>query len=395
MRTSGAVQLRDLARALVGAGHELAIILPSPDMAVPFHIEVIDGAEVLRVRSLRTSDVAYLRRVIGECLMPLLMWLGLSRSPWGGRRWDGVIWYSPSIFHGPLVSAIKRSSRCRSYLILRDIFPEWAADMGIMGRGVAYNMLRAVARYQYRVADVIGVQARGNLPYFGNDPKFRDKKIEVLENWLGQCPHRNCTINVAESVLRGRKIFVYAGNMGVAQGLDIFLNVAMRLQSRTDIGFLFVGRGSEAARLARAAAQRNLDNMLFHDEIDPDEIPALYAQCAVGLVALDPRHRLHNIPGKFLTYMQCGLPVLANVNRGNDLADLIRDIGVGKVAEDGTVEQIARLALESVDGPEPGEGQGRCCKDLFSRQFSVEATAGQIVAALGGRAVGGVDTARG
>jgi hypothetical protein len=54
--------------------------------------------------------------------------------------------------------------------------------------------------------------------------------------------------------------------------------------------------------------------VVFHDEIHPDEIPGLYAQCHVGMVALDPRHKTHNIPGKFLTYMQSGLPVLANIN---------------------------------------------------------------------------------
>jgi hypothetical protein len=66
------------------------------------------------------------------------------------------------------------------------------------------------------------------------------------------------------------------------------------------------------------------------DEIDP-EILDLYAQCTAGIVALDPRHRSHNIPGKFLTSMQSGLPALTNINPGNDLAQLIRSGGVGVV----------------------------------------------------------------
>jgi len=67
--------------------------------------------------------------------------------------------------------------------------------------------------------------------------------------------------------------------------------------------------------------------VLFYDEIDPDEIPGLYAQCHVGIVALDPRHKTHNIPGKFLSYMQSGLPVLASINPGNDLVELIQRSG--------------------------------------------------------------------
>lgn len=71
--------------------------------------------------------------------------------------------------------------------------------------------------------------------------------------------------------------------------------------------------------------------------------PHLYAQCAVGIVALDPRHKSHNIPGKFLTYMQSGLPVLANINAGNDLAALIRHESVGQVCESNQVDKLVRL----------------------------------------------------
>ena len=76
------------------------------------------------------------------------------------------------------------------------------------------------------------------------------------------------------------------------------------LYSRRDIGFLFVGRGSDARRLRTVAKARGLDNVVFHDEIDSSEIPGLYSQCHVGIVALDPRHKTHNLPGKLLSYMQ-------------------------------------------------------------------------------------------
>ncbi|MDD2878988.1 MAG: hypothetical protein PHQ58_00995 [Rhodoferax sp.] len=51
------------------------------------------------------------------------------------------------------------------------------------------------------------------------------------------------------------------------------------------------------------------------------------------MAALDPRHKTHNIPGKFLSYMQSGLPVLATINAGNDLADVIQTERVGRFAQ--------------------------------------------------------------
>jgi len=170
--------------------------------------------------------------------------------------------------------------------------------------------------------------------------------------------------------------------MGVAQGMDILLSLADRLRGRSDVGFLFVGRGSDSARLKESAQASKLENVLFFDEIDPDEIPDLYSQCQVGIVALDPRHKSHNIPGKFLTYMQSGLPVLANVNAGNDLAMMVRDEGVGEVCESNQVDELVRLAESLLDRLDVDSEISSRCRNLFAREFTVEKAVKQIVTAL-------------
>lgn len=388
LRTSGAVQLRDLSREFVRQGHELIVMLPSVEIDQPWQMEEMDGVRVLRLRAPRTKDIDYVRRTICEFLMPFSMRRNLRKSPLAKEQWDGVVWYAPSIFHGPLANTLKTSSACKGYLIIRDIFPEWAVDMGLMGRGLPYHFFDAVARYQYSVADVIGVQTPGNLTYFRDWSKGAGRSLEVLQNWLADAPVAGCSISLAETPLAGRKIFVYAGNMGIAQGMGILLDLAERLRARQDVGFLFVGRGSDAKKLAADAESRGLDNVLFHDEIHPDEIPGLYAQCAVGLVALDPRHKSHNIPGKFLTYMQSGLPVLANINAGNDLAGIIRQEDVGRVSENGTVDALKRHALDLIDSFDADNGIKNRCRALYSKLFSPETAVQQIVAALSNTEVG-------
>jgi glycosyltransferase involved in cell wall biosynthesis len=382
LRTSGAVQLRDLSRELVRQGHQLTVLLPAADLDGPWHLDDWEGVRVLRLRAPKTKDIGYVRRTLNEFWMPFSMRRQLRRSPLAHERFDGVVWYSPSIFHGPLVQALKRQSRCPAYLIIRDIFPEWAVDMGLMGRGLPYRVFDAVARYQYSVADVIGVQTPGNLAYFDRWQQQQGRTLEVLQNWLGKPAQARCPIRLEETALAGRQVFVYAGNMGVAQGMDIVLHLAEQLQSRSDVGFLLVGRGSDVARLKASAKDRALNNVLFHDEIHPDEIPDLYAQCSAGIVALDPRHRSHNIPGKFLTYMQSGLPVLANVNAGNDLAQMIRDHQVGQVCENNDPLALQQLAEQLLEQIQVDANLPTRCKELFEKQFAVEAAARQIVAAL-------------
>jgi glycosyltransferase involved in cell wall biosynthesis len=383
MRTSGAVQMRDLAQEYLRQGIHPTVVVPTPGLGKAWVREEMDGVEVFRLDSPRTKDVGYLKRSFAELLMPFAMLKNLRRSPLATVRWDGVVWYSPSIFLGPVAKWFKRRSGCSSYLIIRDIFPEWAVDMGIMGRGLPYRIFKLVERYQYSVADTIGVQTPANLPYFDRWAVRSSRRVEVLQNWLADAPDVGCSIRVADGKLAGRKIFVYAGNMGVAQGMDILIELADRLRERRDIGFLFVGRGSESRRLRDDAKRRGLDNIAFHDEVDPTEIAGLYAQCHVGIVALDRRHKTHNIPGKFLSYMQAGLPVLANINDGNDLVTLIERERVGKACSNHSLDTLERLTCELVDELEVDSKVALRCRALSAKMFSPAAVVKQVLAALG------------
>jgi glycosyltransferase involved in cell wall biosynthesis len=199
LRTSGAVQLRDLSREFARQGHTLTVLLPSPDQKEHWKLEEFEGVQVLRLKAPRTKDISYVRRTLGELVMPFAMLRNLRKSLLANERWDGVIWYAPSIFHGPLASALKKANGCKGYLIIRDIFPEWAVDMGLMGRGLPYRFFNAVARYQYSVADVIGVQTPGNQVYFDQWSQQPGRKFEVLQNWLGKPAHGRCSIRVDET----------------------------------------------------------------------------------------------------------------------------------------------------------------------------------------------------
>lgn len=380
--SSGAVQLSDLAIEFSRQGHEVTAIIASPELELPWTIEH-DDIRVLRLRSLKTRGRGYLARTIGELLMPYVMLRGLRSSPLAGIKFDGIIWYSPTIFLGPIIKALKNQSECPTYLIIRDIFPEWAWDIGIIRSKSVYAFFKFIAHTQYAQADVIGIQTSGNKRYFLNyEGKQFNIQIEVLHNWLTDASNGGCSLRVNRTKLAGRKIFVYAGNMGIAQNVAVFCKLAERLQNRQDLGFLFVGRGSEASKLARQFGM--LPNVLFSDEIDSKEIPGLYAQSLVGLIALDPRHKSHNIPGKFLSYMQAGLPVLACVNADNDMIELIdsRGVGVGVVVAAGDVDVLLDKAVIEVLLLAQDPEVALQCKDLAANMFSTASAVRQIVSAL-------------
>ena len=382
MRTSAAIQMHDLAIEFFRQGHEPIVITPSIGLNTPWETEIMDGVQVLRLSGARKHDNgSYFSRTLSEFILPFMMILNLRKSPFSDERWELIAWYSPTIFLGPLIWKMKRSSGCYAYLVLRDIFPEWAYDLGLIRKGVTYSFFKLIANFQYSMADAIGVQTKSNLSYLTAWVNRYRRHLEVLQNW--QTPGKNIgsSITVSKTFLAGRKIFAYIGNMGIAQGMDIFIDLAASLKNNEELGFLFVGRGSEVTRLKDRTKALSLSNILFFNEVDPLEIPGLLEQCHVGLLALDTRHKTHNIPGKFLTYLLASIPVLARVNVGTDLAQLIEDEGVGKVYVGESVEEFRILAEEIVNSQVSYELMSSNGRKLAKRMFSTTTAVHQILKA--------------
>ena len=381
-KTSGAIQLCDLAVELVRQGHQVTVLVGSQDIRSNCIDDWQFGVRVIRLRVLKTRGVGHVRRAFGEAVSPFLMLYALRVSGIEINKWDGVIWYSPTIFLGPVVKKIKKMSSCKGYLIIRDIFPEWLLDLGLISLGPAYFFFRAIARFQYLQADTIGIQSPGNAKYFRFNEGEIDSRIQILNNWLSYSSIEPCSISVKDTALVKRKIIVYAGNMGIAQKVDFLIEVADGMQNHLDIGFLFVGRGECVGFLKHMAWSRKMQNILFFDEIDPSEIPGLYEQCTVGLLALHPAHKTNNIPGKFISYMRAGLPVAAIVNRGNDIVDIINTESVGFVSTNYSVPDFINQLESLIYKVALDDEVALRCRHLHNKMFSSENAAKVIVKEL-------------
>ncbi len=379
-KNSIAVQIDHLAREFNNQNHNVTLFIPSPDIKESYKIRELDYAKVIFIKVPLLKSSRNIVRALAELYMPFLMVRTIKRNKLFNFIPDGIIWYSPSIFHGYLIKYLKKTSNSRSYLVIRDIFPEWALDLKLMKKGLIYYFFRAIANYQYNQADIIGVQSPGNLKYFNNQPKGNYFTIEVLNNWLlKDIKKQECSISIDNSKLKGRKIFVYAGNMGIAQGMDILLDLAHSFIHRDDIGFVFVGRGARMKVLSDRAEHLNLENILFYEEINPNEIPLLYDQCSAGLISLDLRHESHNIPGKFLSYMQSGLPILASVNPGNDLINIVESSKVGYISSDGNINKLILNADKLISELDKGYNFSISCKNVFNESYNAEMIVKQIV----------------
>lgn len=381
-----------LTEELTHLGHHVTVIVPTPNLdrkmvrqtqALGEHI-----FDLLQIRTFKTKDTNYLARTFAELINPFLMSYRLHNDhTFMKTKVDGVVWYSPTIFWGPLIAFIKKRFGCPAYLVLRDFFPDWAVHLGLLSaKGLPFWFFKKIELYQYAQADTIGIQSPNNLRYFEQHYPQVKSRLEVLWNWGYGVAHHpvNATssqFSLVNSVLAGRTVFVYAGNMGVAQGIDLVEELIEHFANNPEVGLLLVGRGSEVGKIQEKIRTRAWRHILLLDEMAPSEMQDILAHCHIGLIFLDIRHQTHNIPGKLISYLKAGLPVLAAVNPGNDLETLIPNAAIGRVCSSNAASLTTSKLIEAAEAMLQGSADPEIkerAREFGQNLFSVANAAQQI-----------------
>ena len=297
-----------------------------------------------------------------------------------------VVFYSPTIFFGRLVQKLKKLWGATTYLVLRDIFPEWAVNARLIRRnGPIHAFFRLRELQQYWAADVIGVQSPKNLEHFARSWMIRRKRVEVLYNWTtldeGSLPPRDHRRRLG---LEDKVVFFYGGNIGVAQDLDNIVRLAGSVRDDPRRYFLLAGEGTETERLQALIKSQGLSNIRLHPAVGQRDYLAMMSEMDVGLISLDRRLGTENYPGKMLGYMQYSIPILASLNPGNELGHLLGRYDAGRWCYNGDDEALRARALELAGDAQLRRALGSNGRRLLEQRFSVEAAAAQILRAKTG-----------
>ncbi len=376
--------MHDLAVVFRDRGHEVILVAPDELLSSRRLISEEDGITVIRVRSGRFRGVPLPVRAWNEWRLSGVLWRAtadfLRRHPC-----QVIVSYSPTIFFGPLVRRLKRLWRCRTYLVLRDIFPRWIVDAGVIREGgLIHRFFRRYELLLYDAADVVGVMSERNLEYFQEEGLTDRYHLEVLRNWAPERGQEVAETDYRRELgLEDRVVFFYGGNLGVAQGAGAIVRLAAALAAEPRAFFLIVGSGSEAQRLKSEAAGRQLQNIRFLDPVGPTTYLGMVSEFDVGLVTLNRDLETHNFPGKMLDYMYFGKPILAAVNPGNDLQDLIEEHGAGLVSINGEDDLLRDQALRLARDGELRQSLGRRSRRTLEEVFSAAKAAGQILSHAG------------
>lgn len=335
----------DLARELARRGHKIFFVCPTERrFGKPTHI-IPGGIPILKVHTLNIQKINIIEKGIGMLLLESQFDRAI-RHAWPDVKFDLILYATPPITFNKVIERIKKRCQASTYLMLKDIFPQNAVDLGMMsGNGLLHRIFRAKERRLYAISDKIGCMSPANCEYvITHNPEVDPAKVELCPNSSDIYNEESLSLQSRNEILNkyglplDRTLFVYGGNLGKPQGIDFLLKVIKENEHRSDSHILIVGGGTEFPRMKSWFNENNPKNATLLSSLPTDVYNQLAKACDVGLIFLDRRFTIPNFPSRLLSYLSGSKPVLLATDRVCDMGRIAEANGFGLWCEAGDVD---------------------------------------------------------
>lgn len=337
-----------------------------------------DGCNILRVKIGNNKRANIIEKGITTLMLPKI-YIKAIKKYFSDVKFDLVMYPTPPITHYKTVKFIKKRDGAKSYLLLKDIFPQNAVDLGMLTKsgvkGFIYKHFRKKEKKLYAISDRIGCMSQANCDYvIKHNPSVDPAKLEVCPNSveaydMSISAGQRLEIRTKYDVPTDKTVFVYGGNFGKPQGIP-FIEECLKTQlSNPDFFFLLVGDGTEFKRLERFFDEVKPSNMKLIKRLPKDDYDKLVSACDVGMIFLDHRFTIPNFPSRLLPYMQAKLPVLACTDPNTDLGKIITEGRFGWWCESNDVSAFQDI-VAGFDPAQAREYGGRAYDYLNSHYTS-------------------------
>lgn len=403
----------DLMRKFRDEGHEVYIIYPN-ERRLGKMTEVKTECRIhsLGVWTLNVTKTNVIEKGIGQLMLENQFKHALKKH-FGDVSFDVILYSTPPITFNSVIRYAKKflGNKAMTYLLLKDIFPQNAVDMGMLSKtgvkGFLYRMFRRKEEELYCISDYIGCMSPANVRYvLVHNPKVSADKVEIApnsidivlntssmnlmdnENLLDPCLEKKNSYNsyseketVKKLVLEkyglptGKPIFIYGGNLGIPQGIPFLMKCLEANADREDCHFVVVGSGTYYQRLADWYKSRELKAVTVMKGLPKDDYDRLVCACQVGLIFLDYRFTIPNYPSRLLAYLMEHKPIIAVTDPNCDTGSLAEENGYGMWCPSNDVNaftQVLNKMLKS-DLKQMGENGYRYYLNNYTVQHTYDA----------------------
>lgn len=368
----------DLLRQFRDNGHNVYVVSPR-ERRLNLLTEYIEenGVNFLKVKIGNIKKTNIIEKGISTIRIESLF-LKAIKKYLSDIKFELVIYTTPPITFEKVIRYIKNRDNAKSYLLLKDIFPQNAIDLNMFSKSSPiYWYFRNKEKNLYKNSDFIGCMSKANVDYVlkhnsNIDPEtvevcpnsIEPMNIQVLENDRVQ-------IRKKYDILKDKTVFIYGGNLGKPQGIDFLIDCIRANEENERSYFLIVGSGTEFRKLENYFNEENPKNAKLLSQLPKNDYEVLANSCDVGLIFLDKRFTIPNFPSRLLSYMQASMPVLAATDINTDIGEVIENGNFGYWCESGNLEGFNQLVNKLCDR-ELRVGLGKNARNYLENHYTTK-----------------------
>lgn len=367
----------DLMLEFIRHGHRPYIVTPrEKKLGEQTELLDFDSYSILKVQIGNTSGVSLIEKGISTVTLSGQYYRAVKKHL--GKLSFGLILYStPPITLASPVKKLKKHFGCPTYLMLKDIFPQNAVDLGMFSQnGMICKWFSRKERMLYANSDRIGCMSRANVEF------LKRKQPQIPAEIIGICPNgilpsaalcrdgEKKALREKFSIPQTATVYLYGGNLGKPQGIDHLVNCLKENLNREDRYFIICGNGSEFGLLEGFMSEHQPKNVKLINFLPKQEYDALVRGCDVGLIFLDHRFTIPNYPSRILSYMEYAMPVIACTDRNTDIGTDAEENGYGFWCESTDPRQFT----DCVDRMNAADQQsmGAAARAYLEKHFTAE-----------------------
>lgn len=341
-------------------------------------MHVTDGVHILNIWTLNAQKTSLIEKGICTLLLDRQFTSAVKRY-YNDVKFDLILYTTPPITFTNTISFLKKRDQATTYLLLKDIFPQNAVDLGLISKnGLIYAYFRKKEKKMYAISDYIGCLSPANVEFLlthnhsvnPNIVEVNPNTIEPIETGISE--ERRKGIRQKYKIPQDATVFVYGGNLGKPQGIDFLIEVLESNIQNKEIFFLVVGSGTEFKRLYKWYSDFDESNFLIMEALPKNEYDELMQACDIGLIFLDKRFTIPNFPSRLLSYLEYHMPVLAATDVNTDIGKIITESGCGFWVESGDITGFNDKVKAFIEDKKRLSVMGEKGFTLLQKEYTVE-----------------------
>lgn len=344
----------DLMRKFRDEGNDIYIISPRErSLGEQTGISKVDGVHILGVRTLNLQKTSIVEKGIGQILVEFQFKKAIKKEL-GGIRFDLILYTTPPITFANTIKYVRLiNPNAKTYLLLKDIFPQNAVDIGLLSQSglssLLYHHFRNKEKDLYALSDNIGCMSPANVEYLlTHNPEISSARVEVAPNSVEFCPQNvdsvgKLGIRKKYGLPTGLPIFIYGGNLGKPQGVPFLIECLEANANRNDCFFVVIGTGTEFSKIKEWYLRKQAKSVKVMEGLPKEEYERFVQACDVGMIFLDHRFTIPNYPSRLLSYLQNKMPIICATDPVTDIGRIAEKNGYGYWCESKSVRDFTAI----------------------------------------------------